>query len=152
MTPRERTAWLMSAILVVAYGWYLITILAMRDGGSLTEVPYQQAAVVALFIVVALAAVSHAVVAATVPADRVKRDLEKAIVRRAGHLRGVIIGGGAAVAMTLAMVDTDPFWVANILLAGLVSGELVSFGLQIVQYRTSHAEVAVDRAPWTEQV
>lgn len=152
MTARERTAWLMSVILAAAYGWYLLSILAMRNGGSLTDVPYQQAAVLALVVVVVQAALSHAVVAATVPADSVKRDLEKAIVRRAGHLRGVIIGGGAAVAMTLAMVDADPFWVANLLLAALVSGELVSFGLQIVQYRTSHAEVAVDRAPWTEQV
>lgn len=145
MTPRERTAWLMSAILVVAYGWYLITILTMRDGASLTEAPYQQAAVVALIIVVAQAALSHAVVAATVPADRVKRDLEKAIVRRAGHIRGIIIGGGAAAAMTLAMANADRFWIANGLLAALVLGELASFGLQIVEYRINHAEIAVGR-------
>lgn len=149
MISRERTAWLMSVILVVAYGWYLLRILAMRDGGSLTDVPYQEAAVVALIIVVVQAALSHAVVAATVPADRAKRGLEKAIVRRAAHFRGTIVGGGAAVAMTLAMVDADPFWIANTLLAALVLGELASLGLQIVQSRTNQAEVALDRAPWT---
>lgn len=143
MTSRERTAWLMAVILAAAYGWYMLRILAMRDGGSLTDVPYQQAAIVALIIVVVQAALSHAVVAATMPAERVKRGLEKVIARRAGHIRGVVIGVGAVLAMVLAMVDADPFWIANVLLAALVTGELALFGVQILQYRAKEGLAGV---------
>lgn len=144
MASRERTAWLMAVVLAVAYGWYLLRILVMSDGGSLTEVPYQRSAIVALIIVVVQAALFHAVVVATMPAQRVKRDLEKVIAHRAGNIRGVIIGGGAVLAMILAMVDAHPFWIANLLLGALVSGELASFVVQVVQYRTTEGP-AVDR-------
>lgn len=67
----------MAAILTVAHGWYVLSVLGMKGVGSLAEVSYQRAAIVAVVMVVVQAAVSHAVVGATMPPERASTDIKR---------------------------------------------------------------------------
>lgn len=136
MSFREKSAWLMMGTLVVAYGWYLMTVIGQSDGGSVADIDYQRTAVVAAIAVVVLAAVSHAVLVAMGQAGSKKdHSGESAVKRYARSNGGIVVSAAAVLGMALAMVEADYFWIANVILAGLVVAELASAGSEILIYR-----------------
>lgn len=136
MSFREKSAWMMVVTLVVAYGWYLTTVIGQFGGGSVAGIDYQRTAVVAAIAVVVLAAVSHIVLAATGRAGSKQSHSGAAAIKRyARSTGGVVISAAAVLGMALAMVEADYFWIANVILAGLVVAELTSAGSEILIYR-----------------
>ena len=134
MTFAEKSAWAMVAIVAVGYGWYLATIAGQLEGGSVASVRYQGTAVVAAIAVVILASISHILLAATGRTDS-KRAGTDAIKRYARSFGGLVVTAAAVLGMTLAMIEAESFWVANVLLAGLVIAELATAGSEIAIYR-----------------
>ena len=136
MSFRERSAWMMVATLVVAYGWYLTSVLGRLGGGSVGDVDYQRTAVVAVMAVVVLAAVSHVVLAATDRAESKDGHSGAGAVKRyARSAGGVVVSAAAVLGMALAMVEADYFWIANVIMAGLVVAELTAASSEILIYR-----------------
>lgn len=136
MSFREKSAWIMSATLVVAYGWYLATLVGEIAGGAIEAIDYQATAVIAAGAVVVVAAVTHIVLAATGHAGSSEsRSGATAIKRYARSVGGVVVSAAAVLAMTLAMLEAKYFWIANVLLAGLVVAELMTAGSEILIYR-----------------
>ncbi len=136
MRYREKSAWVLVSTIVVAYGWYLATVIGQLEGGSITGIAYQRSAIAAGIAVVVLLAVSHVVLAALGQADPNGVDTGTAAIKRyARSTGGVVITAGAVLGMALAMVEADYFWIANVILAGLVAAEMVSAGAEIVRYR-----------------
>lgn len=136
MSFREKSAWMMVVTLVVAYGWYLTTVIGQFGGGSVAGIDYQRTAVVAAIAVVVLAAMSHIVLAAGGQArSKQSHSGAAAIKRYARSTGGVVISAAAVLGMALAMVEADYFWIANVILAGLVVAELTSAGSEILIYR-----------------
>lgn len=136
MSFAEKSSWAMVGTLVIVYGWYLASVIGQVDGGSVADVAYQGTAVVAAMAVVVLAAVSHVVLAATGSSGpRSNRTGASAIKRYARSTGGVVVAAAAVLGMALAMVEADYFWIANVILAGLVMAELTSAGSEILIYR-----------------
>lgn len=136
MSFREKSAWVMVASLVGCYGWYLTTLLAQLSEGSVAAIAYQRTAVMAAIAVIVLAAVSNGLLAATArPEQRHDRLGTTAIKRYARSAGGTVVTVAAVLGMTLAMAEVDDFWVANVILAGLVVAELASAGSEIRIYR-----------------
>lgn len=132
----EKSAWMMAVTVVVGYGCYLAGVMGQLDGASVAGIDYQLTAVVAAVSVVALVAVSHLALAATGPTSS-KGDFSggAAIKRYARSTSGVVVSAAAVIAMVLAMVEADYFWIANVILAGLVAAELAAAGSEILIYR-----------------
>lgn len=134
MTFREKSAWALASIVVVAFGWYLTTVVAQFDGSSVASISYQRSALIAAIATVVLVAGSHIVLAAT--ANSTHHDDGSAAIRRyARSTGGVVVTAAAVLGMALAMAEADYFWIANVILAGLVASELASAGSEIVIYR-----------------
>ncbi|MGB8360876.1 MAG: hypothetical protein WCE80_05705 [Acidimicrobiia bacterium] len=129
---REKSAWATAGALIIGYGWYVATVVVRFDGGPVAGVGYQGIAVTAAVAVVVLIAVAHVVLASgSKPEPRQHRD---GIVT-GGRIRGVILASAAVLAMALAMVEAEYFWIANVALAGLVSSELAAAGTEIKSFR-----------------
>lgn len=124
----------MAGAVLIAYGWYLTNVIGQADGGSVAGIDYQRSAVVAAISVVVLSAASHIVFAAT-GQTRSDHSGESAIKRYARSTGGVVISAAAVLGMALAMVEADYFWIANVILVGLVVAELASAGSEILIYR-----------------
>lgn len=135
MTFREKSAWLVAGTVTIAYVWYLATVIAQVDGGSVADIDYQPNAVVAAIAVVVLVAVSHIVVASGNTQSRRDHTGTTAIKRYARSTGGVVITAAAVLGMALAMVEADYFWIANVILAGLVVSELTAASSEILVYR-----------------
>jgi hypothetical protein len=58
-----------------------------------------------------------------------------AIKRYARCIGGFPVAIGSVLGMVLAMVEADHFWTANVILSGLVFGEMTSAGAEIAIYR-----------------
>lgn len=128
----------MIGILLTTYAWYLASVLGRAAGGSLASVRYQDSAVVAAVGVVALAAFAHVMFAALGRGRTTGTDVTARSVKRyARSTGGVVITASAVLAMALAMLEVEPFWIANLLLAGLVLAELASAASEILVYRRS---------------
>lgn len=136
MSFREKSAWTMVGTLVVAYGWYVTTVVGQLDGGSVEGIAYQRPAVTAAILVVVVAAASHAFLAiAGHNRSRERLSGAVAIKRYARSTGAVVIAAAAVLGMALAMVEVDYFWIANVILTGLVAAEVTSAGSEILVYR-----------------
>jgi len=135
MSFQEKSAWIMGAVLAVVYGWYFVSI-AGEITGDVAEISYQGMMLAAVVAVVVLAAAAHAVVAIAGPKDADHSDdRDKEITRYGENIGRFALVTGALVALALAMVEADHFWIANAILAGLVLAELTSVGTRIILYR-----------------
>lgn len=140
MSFREKSAWLMVGTLVIAYGSYLTSVIPQLHGGPVADIAYQSSAVLAMVFVVVLAAVSHIVLAVAVAVAGQAGSSHghtgaAAIKRYARSTGGVVVTAAAVLGLALAIVEADYFWIANVILAGLVVAELASAGSEILIYR-----------------
>jgi hypothetical protein len=136
MSFREKSSWVMVGTLVIVYGWYLASVIGQVDGRPVADVAYQGTAVVGAIAVVVIAAVSHIVLAATGSSRSQSNDPGATAINRYARSHGGVVTAAAVVlGMALAMVEADFFWIANVLLAGLVVAELTSAGSEILIYR-----------------
>ncbi|MDJ0663157.1 MAG: hypothetical protein QNJ75_01270 [Acidimicrobiia bacterium] len=135
MTFQEKSAWIMGAVLAVVYGWYFVSI-AGEISGDVAEISYQGMMLATVVAVVVLAAAAHVLVAIAGPKDADRSDeRDKEITRHGEYIGQFALAAGALVALALAMTEADHFWIANVILAGLVLAELTSVGTRIVLYR-----------------
>ncbi len=126
----------MVGTLVIVYGWYLAGVIGQVGGRPVADITYQDTAVVAAIAVAVIAAVSHIVLAATGSARSQSNNTGAAAIKRYARSHGGVVVAAAAVwGMALAMVEADYFWIANVILTGLVVAELTSAGSEILIYR-----------------
>lgn len=126
----------MAAIVLLAYGWYFAVIYQEVSSEAIADIEYQGLVLVAVIFQVVLGVAVHIVIALTAPkeADRTdERDRE--ISRHGEYLGGYVLTVGALVALALAMFEAEQFWIANVILAGLVLAQLTSLATRIVIYR-----------------
>lgn len=126
----------MVGTLVVVYGWYLTSVIDQLDGSPVADVGYETTAVMASIAVVVLSAVSHIVLAVTGSAGSRSNQTGATAIKRYARSHGAAVVAAASVlGMVLAMVEADHFWIANVILAGLVIAEVTSAGSEILLYR-----------------
>lgn len=136
MSFQEKSAWAMFAIMLTVYGWYFVVLFDRLSDQELREIAYRGMLLVTVLALVFLAIISHIVLAVANPKDAERADVRDREINRLGeYLGGYVLGAAAFVALAMAVLETDHFWIANVILAGMVLSELVSLGARLVLYR-----------------
>lgn len=136
MSFQEKSTLAMTVILTLVFGWYFVLVL-----GSIADTPARDIAYTGLMVGViatltVLAIVSHVVLAI---ADREQLDdadeRDRLVGWRAGNVGGYVLAVGVFAGIGLAMVRADQFWIAQVLIAGLVLAEIVEGVTKLILYR-----------------
>lgn len=136
MSFHEKSAWAMFAIMLAVYGWYFVVLFDRLDDQELREVAYRGMLLTTVLALVFVAIASHVVLAVINPKETERADVRDREINRFGeYVGGYVLGAAAAVALFMAVLETDHFWIANMILAGMVLSELVSLGTRLVLYR-----------------
>lgn len=136
MAYEEKSAWIMAAVTIVTYLWYLKTILGRAAGVPLAEVPYAATLLWTVGVAVVLIVIAHIVTAATAPRDAGKRDQRDREINRFGEYIGqsfVVVGGVAALGM--ALMELDHFWIANVIYLCFALSAVLGSVAKIFAYR-----------------
>ena len=137
MSFREKSAWLMTAALLVTGLFYFSFV--VRLSSELGEIAPPLLPVVGLYVVllVVLAVLGHVLVAAFAPrdagADMDERD--RLIAARSGNLSGYILAAGVLLALGHYLVAYNGNALFHGAFASLLISQLAEYGLQIFFYR-----------------
>jgi uncharacterized membrane protein len=136
MAVEEKSAWFMGVIAIALYGVYLGLIFAAAEGGPISAVNY----IPALLATVVGASVANAVLNIVVgivspKRDRTKDSRDRHIYRTGEYIGRTLVLAGAAGALVLAMLEADPFWIANLIYLAFVLAAVLASIVKIVGYR-----------------
>jgi hypothetical protein len=135
MTLQQRRTLAMTAILVLLFGWYFAVVLGQLATPA-SEIDYKGRLIPAVILLVVLAMVGHAMLAIGAPAKATGYDERDRLVALRGHrIARYVLAVAAVAGLGLAMVDADAFWIAQVLLAGLVVAEITEGLTRLVAYR-----------------
>jgi hypothetical protein len=136
MTFQQRRTLAMTAILVLLFGWYFAIVLGQLASTPASEIGYRGLMIPAVLLLVVLAVVVHTVLAIGAPAEAVGDDERDRLVALRGHrIARYVLAVAAVAGLGLAMVEADAFWIAQVLLAGLVVAEITEGLTRLVAYR-----------------
>lgn len=136
MSFQEKSTWTMGAIMVMVYGWYFAVVFGRVGEQDVAEIVYRPLMLTTVLALVVLAAASHILIAIAAPGEADRADVRDREINRYGeYVGGYVLGVAALVALGMAMFEVDHFWIANVILLGLVLSELVSLGTKVVLYR-----------------
>lgn len=136
MSFQAKSTIVMLTALVGAYGWYGIQILRLAGDGPVETVNYQPLILIVVVPLVVIATIGHIVISAANPSEADSSDeRDREIARRGAVIGGWIVSVGAISALFAAMAEVSHFWIAHLLLAGLVLAELVDWSWRLVLYR-----------------
>ncbi len=136
MSFQEKSTWVMGIILLGVYGWYFSVVLGQLEGGDVEVIDYRSQMLTTVVLLIVAAVVAHVVIAVANPQDADRTDVRDREINRYGEFVGsYVLGTGALVALGMAMFEVEHFWIANVILAGLVLSELTALGTRLVLYR-----------------
>ena len=136
MGYNEKSAWAIGASLLIVSTWYVTTLAREAGGGAVAAVEYRGLVLVGVVLLAVLATVAHIVLAIGDPASAgVSDERDRRYNQLGEYVGGFVLGTGALLALGLAVVEADHFWIGNAILAALVLSELTSLGTRILLYR-----------------
>lgn len=136
MSFEEKSNLLMLAAVIVVYGWYTAAIVSTASDTPIAEIVYQPLMIIVVVPLVVIAIIGHAVIAALSPSEAGKHDERDRVINvRAERIGGYVVGSAAFTALVVTMMELDNFWIAQVLLAGLVLSEIVEGTWRAVLYR-----------------
>jgi hypothetical protein len=136
MSFQEKSTALMLGIIAVVYGWYFVVVGSQLRNTAVTEIGYKAVMLVTVVAVVVLAIVGHVLIVAVAPRDADASDERDRLIDLRGEgIGGYVLGTAAVAGLLLAVAELDFFWIANVLLAGLVLSEVASGVAKLVYYR-----------------
>ena len=136
MSFQAKSTAVMLTALVAAYTWYGLQVYRLAGEGPVGEVNYQPLVLVVVVPLVVIATIGHIAISAWNPDEADFSDeRDREIARRGSILGGGIVSIAALGALFAAMAEVSHFWIAHLLLAGLVLAELVDGAWRLVLYR-----------------
>ena len=138
MSFQEKSTWITVVTVLFVYGQYFLNLTLQTPWAleSTTAVEYRVLMFGTVVTLVIVMAVSHIVIAMFAPeaSDQIdERDRE--INRKGEYIGGYVVGAAALTGMGMAMFETEHFWIANLLLLGLVLSEIVAGCIKLYIYR-----------------
>lgn len=136
MSLREKNVWVYGAVAVLAYIGYLVVVLGRAGSVPLPEVDYVGPLLVSVGAAIGLGIVAGIVLGALSPGERKVKDEREQQIERLGERVGqsfVVIG--AVGALVLALVEAEPFWIANVIYLGFVLSAGTSAAARLVAFR-----------------
>jgi hypothetical protein len=147
MTFKEKMAWVNVVVFVAVAVAYFIIVGRRLDGGPVRDVAYQWPLIIAIVVSVVSTIIGTIVVSigtairAELTGEGSVKDIDRSDERdkhidRRGEVMGYYVtSAGVLLALVLAMLRQDQFWIANgLYLFGLI-GSIVSSAAKIVIYR-----------------
>ncbi len=132
----EKRAWIMLVVSAAAYAIYTSVVLSRP--GPLTEVAYQGpllwtvgGAIVANILLTIAAGIAA-------PRDNRKDQRDREIHRLSEYIGHSFTVIGGVVALVLAMLSVDQFWIANVIYLGFVLSALLGSVAKIFAYRRGY--------------
>lgn len=136
MSFEEKGTWIQTVIVALVPGVYFATVLSQVRNTAVTEIAYQAPMLASIGIAVATLVVAYIVIAIASPKDADKSDeRDKEINRYGEYIGGLVVYGGALVALGLALAEFDYFWIANVIYSILVLAGLTTSVVKIIAYR-----------------
>jgi branched-subunit amino acid ABC-type transport system permease component len=132
----EKRAWIMVVVTVVAYAIYVAIILGRADHTPLAEVSYVSTLLWSIGAAIATTIVLNIVVSIASAEDANKKDQRDREIGRFGEYIGhsfVIIGGVAALAMSMA--ELDHFWISNAIYLAFALSAILGSVAKLAAYR-----------------
>lgn len=135
MSYRERSAWVMAAVTVLAGLYYLD--MAIPAWGEAT--PPMTIIVAYVLLVVVGSVVAQTSLAAMSPreANAPADERERPMLDRAGNWSGIVLGAGAVTSLLHFLVHRDGDLLFHSVMGSLIVAQVVEYGFQIALLRRS---------------
>ncbi|TAP43491.1 hypothetical protein [Arthrobacter sp. S39] len=136
MSFEEKSAWIMGVVAAGSYGVYLAIVLGLAGTMPLVDVPYVAPLLWTVGASIALSIALHILMGISSPKEAGKKDQRDREIYRFGEYIGqsfLVIGGVAVLLM--AMVETDHFWIANVIYLAFFLSAILGSVAKIVAYR-----------------
>lgn len=136
MSFQEKSNLAMTVIFAVVYGAYFFTVLPPAFAGETSLEAVKGLLFAAVVFLVAGGVITHILIAVTAPKEADAFDeRDRLIEMRADARTGYVVCAGALIALGLALLEADVFWIAHLLLAAVVLGELSKGVFRALDYR-----------------
>lgn len=136
MSFEEKSTWAVLFTFLLVYGWYFLQVSAAVSSQDVASIDYQYLMGATVAALIGISIVTHIAIAILSPDDADKSDeRDREINVRGEYIGGFVVSTAALVAIGLAMLELAHFWIANALLLGLVTAELVTDCIKIYYYR-----------------
>lgn len=131
MSFRERSAWVMSCMLVLVGGFYLKLVMVDHVPPSAAAIPFVLFSVVlSIAAQIALAIMSPR--EASTPID----ERERLVIDKAAHFSSYVLPTGVVLGLGWFMASQDGMTLFHVVLVSLMLGQIVDYGAQIFLLRT----------------
>ncbi|HYI23781.1 MAG TPA: hypothetical protein VD767_00090 [Thermomicrobiales bacterium] len=132
----QKSAMVMAGILVVVYGAYFAWMGWWQATTPVEDIPFQPLMILIVIPLVILAVAGQVILALFAPGDANAWDeRDREIERRAGQPAGYILAVTVFGGIVLAMFEADPFYIANGLMLGWVTAQVIEYLLAVELYR-----------------
>ena len=138
MAYREKSAWVMVAVMTLAGLYYLNLVLtASRSLGGV--VPPTSILIAYVFLVVIASIVAQVALAASSPkeANAPADERERPALDRAGNISGVILGFGIVISLLYFLYRGEGYLLFHMAMGSLIIAQIAEYVLQIVLLRRS---------------
>jgi len=136
MTAEEKRATVQLVCVLGAYLGYVAIVLVRAGGGPLTAVDYAAPLIGSILISIVVSIVVNIVINAVSSTSRDRKDARDRTIDRFGEHSGRWgLIAGATLALILAMLRIDPFWIANALYLGFALAGVTAGLAKLVAYR-----------------
>lgn len=139
MPFQEKSAWVMSAALLIGGALYFGVVGAMSAAAGVLVRPLLPMIAVYTVLLVVLAIVGHIAIAVLSPkeANAPLDERERRIFDRAGNVSGFVFGFGAIVALGLYLLSHSGDALFYLVFASLMVSQLTEYAARIFLYRTT---------------
>lgn len=136
MSFKARTTAVMLIVLLIIYGWYFARVLMEASTTPVADIAYQGLLLVMVGILVVLSIVGITVLTTLARGEADQEDeRDELIEMRGDQMGGYVLAVAALAAMGVAMAEGEFFWIAHLLLAGLVLSEVAKALVMLKAYR-----------------
>lgn len=136
MTTRQKSTWAVTGIVAAITIWYAVTVIRLVRTQAVSEIdltgPLLQVALAATLLAVA----AHIALGITSPPDNPgAREYERGIHRDGTQVGWFVLAAATIGGVILVLLEAEGFWVASVLVAGLLTAELTANTTRLVLYR-----------------
>ncbi len=137
MAFRERLAWVMSIVLILAGGFYAWEVVGHGLALNAVPPPSIKLAVVYVGFVIIGSIIGASSVAArtTEDANAPPDEREQIIIDKAGHWSGYVLAAGAVIGVLHYWSDQDGHLMFHLVVAGLMLSQIAEYVFQIILFR-----------------
>ncbi len=139
MSFQAKSTSVMLAALIVAYGWYGLQVYRLAGDSAVDTVRYQPLVFIVVVPLIVVATIGHIIISALNPTEADASDeRDREFAQRGAVVGGWIVSIAGIAALFAAMAEASHFWIAHLLLAGLVLAELADGAYRLVLYRRGY--------------